>query len=497
MSERITELKNEYFSTGTLSELPSQLFIAGEWCDAAGGETLEVSDPSSGKSFAAVSAAQAEDVARAVEAADAAFHSHWRDLKPSARGMILARTADLLEQQADFFSVVEALDSGKPLGEAQGDIGSSVQALRYYAGCADKIQGDSFPLGAETFSFSCLEPVGVTAHIIPWNYPLATTIRGVAPALAAGCTAVVKPAEQTPLSALLLAGLFKEAGLPNGVYNVIPGTGQGAGAPLVDHPKVRHTTFTGSVGTGSKVMQAAAAHISSVTLELGGKSPIVALADCDLEKTAEGVLWAIFYNAGQICSAGSRLVVERSIHRALVDKIVEKTAQLQAGHALQNPNYGAINSREQLEKIEGFVERARARGISIACGGHRLKVADSESGWFYAPTIMDDVPMQDELVQEEIFGPVLTVQVVDDPEQAIVAANCTQFALAAGIYTQNVTQALRLSRAIDAGQVTVNDYWAGGIEVPFGGNRQSGIGREKGLEALRNYSTTKAITLAF
>lgn len=496
MSEQIEELSREYFRSGTLAGLPSQLFIAGQWQSAESGELMDVYDPSLASVFTSVSAASEGDVERAVEAAEQAFQNEWRGMKPSLRGRILAKAADLLEQQSARFAVAEALDSGKPIGEAEGDVASSVLTLRYYAGCADKIQGDSFPLGQGAFSFSSLEPVGVTAHIIPWNYPLATTLRGVAPALAAGCTAVVKPAEQTPLTALMLAEVFQQAGLPDGVYNVVTGTGTQAGAPLVSHPKVRHVTFTGSVNTGVSVMQAAANNISSVTLELGGKSPIVALADCDLDKTAEGVLWAIFYNAGQICSAGSRLVVERSIHRALVDKIVEKAAELKPGHALHKPNYGAINSAQQLEKIDGFVNRAKARGIKVACGGQRC-LSPEGLGWFYAPTIMDEVPMNDELVQEEIFGPVLSVQVVDSVDEAIEAANCTRFALAAGIYTQNLSHAMRMSQAIDAGQITVNDYWAGGIEVPFGGNRMSGIGREKGLEALRSYCTTKAVTMAF
>ncbi|MFD2207059.1 aldehyde dehydrogenase family protein [Kiloniella antarctica] len=497
MSVQIDALTEEYFSSGTVRGLPNKLFIDGNWISAISGEEIETIDPGLGNVFAKVSAAQTEDVELAVNAASKAFKEVWKDFKPSKRGEILAKAADLLEQQSDLFAVVEALDTGKPLAEAQGDVSSSVGALRYYAGCADKIQGDSFPLGDGVFSFSSVEAVGVTAHIIPWNYPLATTIRGVAPALAAGCTAVVKPAEQTPLSALMLAKIFEEAGLPAGVYNVITGTGKNAGSPLVDHPKVQHITFTGSVGTGTLVMQAAARNISSVTLELGGKSPIVALADCDLEKTAEGVLWAIFYNAGQICSAGSRLIVERSIHRKLVEKVVEKTTQLQAGHGLRNTNYGAINSKEQLDKIDSFVQRAKSRGIKCLCGGHPISNEATGKGWFYAPTIMDDVPMGDELVQEEIFGPVLSVQVVDSVEQAGEAANCTDFALAAGVYTQDITHALKLAHEIDSGQVTINDYWAGGIEVPFGGNRKSGIGREKGLEALSNYCTTKSITMSF
>ena len=495
MTTSCSELIQEYFSTGTLANLPTKLYINGQWQAAEGDAKLAIDDPSSAKTFIHVSAAQASDVELAISTANQAFKQVWKPTKGSVRASILNKAAALLEEKADLFSVVEALDSGKPLAEAQGDVSSAIATLRYYAGSADKLEGNSYPLGQGNFSFSTKEPCGVTAHIIPWNFPLSTTIRGVAPALAAGCTAVVKPAETTPLTALMMADIFQAAGLPDGVYNVIPGLGKEAGASLVNHKDVHHITFTGSVATGISVMQAAATNINSVTLELGGKSPILALADCDLEKTAEGVLWAIFYNAGQVCSAGSRLVVDKSIHKALVELIVEKSKQLIPAHALENPNYGAINSAQQLDKIDGFIKRAKQRGIHIACGGHKLET--KSDGWFYAPTIMDDVPMDDELVQDEIFGPVLTVQVVDGLDEAIEAANCTNFALAAGVYSQNIDQALAAAQGIDSGQVTINNYWAGGIEVPFGGNKHSGIGREKGLVALDNYCTTKAITLAF
>ncbi|MEH6443831.1 MAG: aldehyde dehydrogenase family protein [Oceanospirillaceae bacterium] len=474
-----------------LNNFPKQLYIDGQWCDGADKQTIAVYDPGLGSVFCEVACAQPDDVARAVEAAKLAFIS-WRETSGAQRAIILNRAADILEEEVQQFSLVESLDSGKPLGEAASDVASSVATFRYYAGCCDKIQGDSYPLGSSNMSFSNQVPVGVTAHVIPWNFPLNTAVRGVAPALAAGCTAVVKPAQQTPLTALMLADVLTRAGLPQGVYNAIPGLAE-AGAALVSHPDVNHVTFTGSVDTGVKVMCSAAQNITSVTLELGGKSAIVALDDCDIEKTAEGVLWAIFYNAGQVCSAGSRLVVERSIHQKLVAAIVEKTQQLVAKHPLQAPNYGAINSAEQLAKIDGFIQRARDRGCNVRCGGH---VLDRE-GWFYAPTIVDELSNDDELVQQEIFGPVLSVQVVDNQAQAIEAANCTNFALAAGVYSQNIDRALQVAQALEAGQVTVNDYWAGGISVPFGGDKHSGIGREKGLLALTNYCTTKAITLAF
>lgn len=492
MQRTLEQLKNEYLSTGTLTGLPDQLFIDGEWSAASGGAMIDSYDPCTGKVFCQIPAGQPADVERAVQAANKAFQQ-WKHEAPARRAEILNRAADLLEQNSDLIATAESLDVGKPLHESQADVGASARALRYYAGACDKLQGDSFPLGAGNMSFSLLEPVGVTAHIIPWNYPLGTTVRGVAPALAAGCTAVVKPAESTSLTALLLADVFKQAGLPDGVYNVVTGYGADAGAPLVNHADVHHVTFTGSVATGRHVMKAAADNVNSVTLELGGKSPLVAMADCDLDEAAEGVLWAIFYNAGQICSAGSRLVVDRTIHGPLLDKVLEKVAELQIDHSLNSPNFGAITTADQLDKISGFVERAKARGINVRCGGEPLSL--NGDGWFYAPTILDDVPADDELVQQEIFGPVLTVQVVDGFDEAIAAANCTEFALAAGIYTRDISQAMRFARDVDAGQITVNDYWAGGIEVPFGGNRSSGFGREKGLEALRNYCKTKAVTM--
>ncbi|MFB9884940.1 aldehyde dehydrogenase family protein [Balneatrix alpica] len=491
MYPTLAQLREEYLTQGTLKGLPQQLFINGQWREPSAQKWLDSLDPCTGQAFARIPAGSAKDIDLAVNAAQAAL-PQWQALPAHQRGQVLARTADLLEQQQDLFATVEALEVGKPISEAIADIQSCLRTLRYYAGAADKVQGDSYPLGQQALSFSIMEAVGVTAHIVPWNFPLNTTLRGVAPALAVGCTAVVKPAENTSLTSLMLGPLFSKAGLPDGVYNVVSGLGVDTGAPLVAHRGINHVTFTGSVQTGRHVMRSAAQNISSLTLELGGKSPLVVLADADLEAAADGILSAIFYNAGQICSAGSRLIVERRVHAELLDIVLRKVKQLQIGHSLDNPSFGAISSAAQLDKIAAFVERARARGRQILCGGQRLQWQGQ--GWFYAPTIIDDVPADDELIQEEIFGPVLSVQIVDDLETAINAANCTQFALAAGIYTRDVQAALHFAQRTDAGQITVNDYWAGGMEVPFGGNRLSGFGREKGLEALRNYCRTKAIT---
>ena len=293
----------------------------------------------------------------------------------------------------------------------------------------------------------------------------------------------------------MIAELLIEAGLPEGVCNVVTGLGSVAGQALVSHPLVRHITFTGSVKTGITTMQNAAKHVASVTLELGGKSPMVVLEDADIDAAVEGARWAIYSNAGQVCSAGSRLIVERKVHAELVEKFVKASKALNVGHGLRNPDVGAINSTLQLSRIQAHVLDAKARGLSIAAGGAVMSDPETGKGWFFEPTIIDNVGVNDLLVQEEIFGPVMVVQVVDSPEEALEAANATQFALAAGIYTKDITKALRFARDIDAGQVYVNEYYAGGIEVPFGGNKFSGFGREKGLEGVKAYLRTKAVTV--
>lgn len=482
-----------YFATGTIAGLPQGHFIDGRSVAAAAGARMPSYDPGTGKAFAEFAAGDAADIERAVAAAQAGFR-RWRGTKPERRAQVLMRMAELLRANAARLAVTDSVDSGKTLAEAEGDVASTARLFEYYAGAADKLEGRSIPLGPDYMSWSLREPVGVTAHIIPWNYPTSTFGRGVAPALAAGCAVVAKPAETTPFTALLMAELLCEAGLPEGVVNVVTGLGSTAGAALAVHPGVQHLTFTGSVATGVRVMQSAAPNITRLTLELGGKSPLIALADCDLEAAVEGALSAIFSNAGQVCSAGSRLVVERPIHADLLDGLLSKTRALTLGHGLRNPQMGAINSALHLERIGGHVDRARQRGCRILCGGHPTHDPQTDAGWFFEPTIIDDLAPEDPVVQQEIFGPVLAVQVVDDEAAALAAANGTEYGLVAGIYTRDIGRALRLAREVDAGQVTINEYWAGGVAVPFGGNRKSGFGKEKGQEGLDAYLRTKTIT---
>lgn len=485
----------EYRATGTLSGLPQGHWIDGQVFDAASGRRMDSADPGTGRTWLQFAAGDADDVARAVASSGHALRTAWRAVLPAERGRILQRAAQGVLAHLERLAVVESVDNGKTLAEARADIRATARVFEYYAGVADKLQGESIPLGAGYVSFTTPEPVGVTAHVVPWNYPASTMVRGIAPALAAGCTVVVKPAEQTPFSALLIAQILHGAGLPPGVCNVVTGTGAQAGAALVAHPDVRHVTFTGSVGTGSQVMQAAARHIASVTLELGGKSPAVVLADADVDAAVADVAGGIFYNAGQTCSAGSRLVVERAVHARFVEQLVRRATALRWGHGLRDPDLGAITSLEQQQRIAAHVAGARMRGVPVLCGGAPAVDPQTGAGWFYPPTVLDTVPEHDAVVQEEIFGPVLVVQVADSPEHALALANGTRFGLAAGIYTRDISRALQLARDIDAGQVYVNEYYAGGVETPFGGNRQSGFGREKGLEGVRSYLRTKCTTV--
>jgi aldehyde dehydrogenase (NAD+) len=493
MPTPLNALVHEAQTSGTLAGLPDRHLINGAFVPSVNGGRMETLDPGTGRAFARFAAGDAADVDAAVTAARAALAGPWRTLTPAHRGQLLCRVAGLIRANADRLAVTETLDSGKRLAEARGDVAGAAATFEYYAGACDKHQGDSIPLGEDYLAYTVHEPAGVTAHIIPWNYPLSSAARGIAPALAAGCTVVAKPAEQTPLTALMLARLCADAGLPPGVCNVVTGTGAQAGAALVRHPGVHHISFTGSVATGIDVMQGAATNIKRLVLELGGKSPVLVLADCDIDKAVDNVLGGIFENAGQICSAGSRLVIDRRIHDDFVERLAMRAQAMTLGHGLRDAGMGAVNSLAHLDKIAGYVDRARARGVAVLCGGRAAADPLSGQGWFYEPTILDELAPDDEAVQQEIFGPVLCVQVFDDLDEAVALANGTDFGLVAGIFTRDFAAAHRLARRVDAGQIYINEYFAGGVSVPFGGNKRSGFGREKGLEALRSYSKLKSV----
>lgn len=477
------------------ASLPRHMMIDGERVGAQRGGYMPTFDPATARHLVDVPAGTSEDADRAVAAAKNALRGPWRALHPSERGRILHRVADIIRRDSEHLAQVETLNCGKPLGQAKSDIEKSAKYFEYYAGTADKLEGNTLPAGPDYMSLTFHEPVGVTAHIVPWNYPISITARGIAPALACGNTVVLKPDEKTPLTAILLADILEEAGLPTGVVNVITGTGEELGAPLSAHPDVGHVTFTGSVESGKTVMTAASSHIASVTLELGGKSPVIVLEDADVDVAVAEVIRAIYTNSGQTCAAGSRLVVDRKLHARMLEGLVAKSKTLRLGHGLCNPDLGPLISREQFNRVAGYVDGARKRGVSIAVGGGAATVPGLEGGAFFEPTVLDMVSPQDIVAQDEIFGPVLAVQVVDSAEEALTVANNSRYGLVAAIFTRSINRALTLARDLDVGQVFVNEYFSGGVATPFGGVKESGFGREKGLASLSNYYRVKSVSV--
>lgn len=476
-------------------ELPDYIFIDGERVKDSLLDSIETHDPASGLYLASVPAGSAQSINDAVAAAKRALHGPWADISPRQRGRLLWQAGEAIRSQIDRLALVETLDSGKPLRDARGGVERTADYFCYYAGMVDKLEGNTVPLGKDKVCFTERVPIGVTGHIIPWNVPINMVARGLGPALACGNTAVVKPAEDTPLTALLVVEILEQVGIPPGVVNIVTGFGDVAGKTLAEHPDVRHVTFTGSVQTGKSVMIAAAQHVASVTLELGGKSPHVILADADLKRAVPDIMKAVFSNTGQICSAGTRLLVERSIQDELLAALIEKSESLRLGHGLDDPDLGPLISAKQLSVVTGFTERAKQRGIQFATGGNPVTVEECENGHFFAPSIAVDVPTDDELARDEVFGPVLSVIPIDGLEQAIAIGNDSEYGLAAGIHTRDITKALRYARNIEAGQVYINGYHGSGDTVPFGGMKQSGVGREKGLAALDAYYETRAVTI--
>jgi aldehyde dehydrogenase (NAD+) len=470
-----------------------QHYINGEWTAATNGATFETVDPATEEVIGLVARGTAADVEQAVAAARAAFEGVWWQTKPKERARLLFDLARAIEAEADTLAELETLDSGKPLPLSKKEVLSTARYFEFYAGAADKFYGDSIPLGPDYVDFTLREPMGVTAHIVPWNMPLNMVGRSVAPALAMGNTAVVKPAEQTPLTALKLAELMAQVGVPAGVYNVVTGFGQEAGAPLTEHPDIDSITFTGSVPTGRRIMEAAAKHIKPVVLELGGKSPHIIFADADLETAVVEASKGIFANCGQICSAGSRLVIDGRIKDAFLDKLVQRARQIRVGPGLESPDMGPLVSQEQYERVLNYIQIGQQEGAQLLTGGGRPDAL--ERGYFVAPTLFDNVSPQATIAQEEIFGPVLSVLTFYDEEEALAIANGVQYGLVAGIFTNDLNRALRLATRIRAGQIYVNEYFAGGEETPFGGYKQSGFGREKGIDALYNYTQVKNVAI--
>jgi acyl-CoA reductase-like NAD-dependent aldehyde dehydrogenase len=472
---------------------PGRLFIGGEWQDAASGETFEVIDPARAEVLTEVAEAGVEDVDRAVRAARDAFEGgEWREMSPRARGRLLWKLAERLEERKDEIARVETLNNGKPLFESGIDVAMTIQTFEYYAGWTTKIEGETIPVSVPfQFNYTLREPIGVVGAIVPWNFPLNLASWKVAPALAAGCTVVLKPATETPLTALLLADVAAEVGLPPGVLNVVPGRGSTAGEAVVAHPGVDKIAFTGSTEVGQHIATVAARTVKRVSLELGGKSPNIVFADADIPIAAKGALAGIFYGKGEVCAAGSRLLVESSAHEQLVGMVAEGADRLKVGDPFEKgTRIGAIVSKRQMESVLGYIEKGVEEGARVVAGGGR---ADIGPGYFVQPTVFDDVTSEMTIAREEIFGPVLATLTFEDVDDAIEQANDTMYGLAAAVWTSDVKKAHYVASRLKAGTVWINTYNLYDPASPFGGYKQSGYGRDLGHHALDQYTQLKSV----
>ena len=473
--------------------MKTDLFINNEWRPAASGKRFPVVNPATEAVIADVAAGDAADVDNAVRAAKACFESAaWRDLSARKRGRLLFKAADLLEARLDEFSRLESAQNGKTLFEAKIELTMTVNTLRYYAGWADKIVGDTLPVDGPFLAYTLREPIGVVGAIVPWNFPLNIASWKFAPALAAGCTIILKPASETPLTALLFAEVALEAGLPPGAFNVVSGGGSTAGAALVRHPDVDKISFTGSTEVGRQIMRMAADTNKRVTLELGGKSPNIIFADADLKAAVRGAQTGIFYGKGEVCAAGSRLLVERSVHQQVIEQLADGAKKLTPGDPLdKNTRLGALVSKKQQETVLAYIKLGVDEGAQLVAGGNAVK--SNGKGYFVEATVFDGVQPEMTIAREEIFGPVLAVLTFDDFEHGVKLANQTIYGLAAGIWTKDIQKAHRAAKAIRAGTVWINSYNFYDSGAPFGGFKASGFGRDLGREALDGYLDTKTV----
>ena len=473
--------------------MKTDLFINNEWRPAASGQRFPVENPATEAVIAEVAAGDAADIDQAVAAARAGFESDaWRGLSARKRGRLLAKAADLLEARLDEFARLETAHNGKTLFESKIEISMTVNTLRYYGGWADKITGATLPVEGPFLCYTLREPIGVVGAIVPWNFPLNIASWKFAPALAAGCTVILKPASETPLTALAFAELTLEAGFPPGAFNVVPGGGSTAGAALVRHPDVDKISFTGSTEVGRQIMRMAADTNKRITLELGGKSPNIIFADADLKAAVRGAQTGIFYGKGEVCAAGSRLLVERSVHDQVVEQLAQGAKQLTPGDPLdKNTRLGALVSRKQQQTVLSYVQKGVAEGATLVAGGKAVQ--PNGKGYFVEATVFDAVEPEMTIAREEIFGPVLAVLTFQDFDDGIQLANRSMYGLAAGIWTRDIHKAHRAARAIRAGTVWINSYNFYDSGAPFGGFKASGFGRDLGKDALDGYLETKTV----
>jgi aldehyde dehydrogenase (NAD+) len=479
-------------STATVEQ--KRLLINNEWRASSSGKTMEVINPATEAVIAEVAAAEAKDVDAAVSAARAALDGPWGKLSARERGRLVRKLADRLLERADEIARLETLHNGKPISESrQIEIPAAAECFEYYSGWADKVMGETIPVKGNHLTYTLREPIGVVAAIVPWNFPLLLAAWKVAPALACGNTVILKPASQTPLTALALGEVALEVGLPPGVLNVITGPGAKVGQAIVEHPGIDKIAFTGDTNTGKSIMRSAADTLKRITLELGGKSPNIVLADADLEAAIRGATIGIFYGKGEVCAAGSRLLVDRSIKSEFIDKLAARTRKMAPGDPLDpKTRFGAISSKKQLDTVLQYVESGRQEGATLVAGGARADIGTGK-GYFMQPTVFADVRPEMTIAREEIFGPVLAAIDFADLDEAIAKANDSQYGLAAGVWTRDIKKAHYLARKLQAGTVWINTYNVYDTAAPFGGYKQSGFGREMSAHALEHYTQVKSV----
>ena len=475
-------------------EFEKQLLINNEWRPSSSGKTMEVVNPATEEIIASVASAGAPDVDAAVAAARAALSGPWGTMSARERGRLVSRLADRLMEKADEVARLETLHNGKPINESrQIEIPAAAECFEYYAGWADKVMGETIPVKGNYLTYTLREPIGVVAAIVPWNFPLLLAAWKIAPALACGNTVILKPASQTPLTALALGEIAIEVGLPAGVLNVITGAGLTVGQALVEHPGIDKVAFTGDTTTGKAIMRSAADTLKTITLELGGKSPNIVLADADLDAALRGVAVGIFYGKGEVCAAGSRLLVDRSIKNEFIDKLAARTKKMVPGDPLDpKTRFGSVSSKKQLETVLRYIDSGRQEGATLVAGGQRADIGTGK-GYFVQPTVFADVTPAMTIAREEIFGPVLAAIEFADLDEAIARANDTPYGLAAGVWTRDIKKAHYVARQLQAGTVWVNTYNVYDTAAPFGGYKQSGFGREMSAHALQHYTQVKSV----
>jgi aldehyde dehydrogenase (NAD+) len=475
---------------------PGKLFIGGKWVDAASGKTFTTTNPATGEMLTTLAEAGEADADAAVQAARAAFTSGpWSDMAAADRAKILWKIGDLVDKYVEEIGTLETLDNGKPIFESRYvDIPMVAEVFRYFAGWATKIMGDTVPVRGPFLNYTLREPIGVVAAITPWNFPLLLASWKIAPALAAGNTVVLKPAQLTSLSALRLAEICQEAGLPDGALNILTGSGKVLGRALVTHPGVDKVAFTGSTAVGQEIARKAIDSLKHVTLELGGKSPNIVFADADLEAAVRGATIGIFYGKGEVCAAGSRLFVERSIKDAFMEKLLDRVKKMQPGDPMDpKTRFGSLVSEQQMQTVLGYVEKGQAEGAKLVAGGSRVTTLGNGKGCFVQPTVFDGVTNNMTIAREEIFGPVLATIAFDDVEDAIRQANDNPYGLAAAVWTRDIAKAHKVARRLQAGTVWVNTYNNYDPAASFGGYKKSGYGRELGAAALEHYTQLKSV----